>query len=77
MWHTKTSKVTDIFAENIRNNLQYELRSKVFDLIRSDIEQIVKETAADLIDRIESYNEIDGTITINVHVKQPKENEAS
>lgn len=75
VWKTKTSKVVDILSDNLRSDLQYQLRAKVFELIRSDIEQQIKEAANELITRIDSFNEIDGTVIVNIHVNQPQENE--
>lgn len=76
-WKTKTSKVVDILSDNLRSDLQYQLRAKVFELIRSDIEQQIKEAANELITRIDSFNEIDGTVIVNVHVNQSQENECN
>ena len=62
----KVDLVNKILAENIHENIRVDLLKKVKAMIEPEIEKIVHETVDDLISRIESYNNMDGSINVKV-----------
>ena len=62
----KVDLVNKILAENIHENIRAGLLEKVKAMIEPEIEKIVHETVDDLVSRIESYNNMDGSINVKV-----------
>lgn len=65
--------INKILSENIHENIKVDLRERVMSLIEPEIEAIVNDTVRDLVNKIESFNNMDGTINLKVmFVKEKK-----
>lgn len=62
----KREAVNKILSENIHENIRYDLKKRVMELIEPEIEAIVNETVKDLVSRIETYNDVDGSLKVNI-----------
>lgn len=62
----KREMVNKILSENIHNNIKHDLKQRVMDLIEPEIEAIVNEAVMDLTSRIETINDLDGSLKVNV-----------
>lgn len=63
--------ITDIVADNLHQNIKSELRNKLAVLAYQQIDSIVEEVTKDLVGRIESYNDINGEIKLNIQINKP------
>lgn len=62
----KREMVSKILSENIHNNIKHDLKQRVMDLIEPEIEAIVNEAVMDLTSRIETINDLDGSLKVNI-----------
>ena len=72
LFTSKRDEVNKILAENIHENIKFDLKHRVLELIEPEIEKIVNEVVKDLVTRIESYNDLDGTLKVNVMFMKDK-----
>jgi len=63
--------ITDIVADNLHQNIKFELRNKLAVLAYQQIDSIVEEVTKDLVGRIESYHDINGEIKLNIQINKP------
>lgn len=75
LFTSKRDEVNKILAENIHENIKFDLRHRVLELIEPEIEKIVNEVVNDLVTRIETYNDLDGTLKVNVMFAKGTKNE--
>ena len=64
--HSKQDLINKVLAENIHENLRVDLRTRVMKLIELEITAMVNEVVDDLVTKIESFNNIDGSINVRV-----------
>lgn len=73
IFNGKRETVNKILSENIHNNIKYDLKKRVMQLIEPEIEEIVNETVKDLVSRIETYNDLDNSLKVNILFQRGKE----
>lgn len=66
LFNAKREVVNKILSENIHENIKFDLKKRVMELIEPEIEAIVNETVKDLVSRIETYNDLDGSLKVNI-----------
>lgn len=64
--HSKQDLINKVLAENIHENLRVDLRARVMKLVEPEITAMVNEVVDDLVTKIESFNNIDGSINVRV-----------
>lgn len=69
---SKVEMINKILSENIHENIRFDLKERVMSLIEPEIEKIVDDTVKDLVTKIESFNNIDGTINLKVMFSKEK-----
>lgn len=71
IFKSTVKNVTDIVADNLHNNIKNELRNKLAVLAYEQIDSIVEEVARNLVDKIESYNDMNGEIKLHIQINKP------
>lgn len=72
IFKTEIDKVTEVVSYHLISKIQTELRQKVFEVLREDIDKIIYEVTKDLVSQIESYNNIENSIVLNVSLNGVK-----
>ena len=69
MFLSKVNEVTKILGDHLEEKIREELRYKLHEFVDAEIRRIAEEATRDLVDRIESYNNTTGEISVNIMFK--------
>lgn len=70
MFKSKLSTINTILTDNIHGRIKAELKEKLLEKVEEDIEDIVNKTVDDLVMRMETFMDLDGSIKVNVQFKK-------
>ncbi len=70
IFKSKVANVTDIISQNIHKNIKNELRNRLATLAYEQIDSIVEEVAKDLVNKIESLNDMNGEINLYIYTNK-------